>query len=169
MFRKRSIKLKADRLWIIATVTIISVSVFGIYLLSRTSGLSTANAPYQLKAMPTEAPIQTLPPGIILIPAQIIGPGELLIPSRGVVYVATDTPGTVYAQSYENVEVHRTKGYAHPVVKEEVIYINRDIRGIKRSNGLTRSEKGAIIGGLIGAGTGPVIGKQGGKTGTGQL
>lgn len=170
MSQEKVIKFKGNYLWIMAIVALIAASMLIVFLLHRLNYLpirSTADAPYQLQALPTQSPTQNLPPGMILIPAQITGPGELLIPSRGVVYIATNTPGMVYAQSYENVEVHRTRGYAQPIIKEKVVYVNGEPRTVRQSGGLTRGEKGAIIGGVIGAGTGAIIGKQSGKTAQG--
>jgi hypothetical protein len=95
-------------------------------------------------------------PGQVLVPAQVLSAGEIVVPSRGVVYVSGNQPGRVYSQSYTDLRVARVSGYAQPVR-----YSGGGAAAPAASggigSGLSRGEKGAIIGGVIGAGTGALV------------
>jgi hypothetical protein len=119
------------------------------------SDAATVDAPYQV-ALPQQAPEVSLAPGQILIPAQVIAPGEIVVPSRGVVYVSSPRPGKVHSQTYTNLKVARVSGYAEPT--RSAAEPTQGSSGL--GSGLTRGEKGAIIGGLIGAGTGALVDKK---------
>lgn len=118
------------------------------------SGNETVDAPYQV-ALPYQAPQMTLMPGQVLVPAQVVGAGEIVVPNRGAVYVSGNQPGRVYSQTYTDLRVARVSGYAQPVYRDGGGAPAQAASG--GGSTLSRGEKGAIIGGVIGAGTGALV------------
>jgi hypothetical protein len=154
-------------------VALVVLTVFLTHLASGERGVptvpgdETASAPYQV-ALPYQAPEITLMPGQVLVPVQVLSAGEIVVPSRGVVYVSGNQPGKVYSQTYTDLSVARVSGYAHPVRSSRHEHRRGAASGARAPAGaasgigstLSRGEKGAIIGGVIGAGTGVLVDKK---------
>jgi hypothetical protein len=163
--REYSFRVKKNHLLtVLGLVALVALTAFLTHLAGSSrgaptvSGAATVDAPYQV-ALPYQAPEMGLMPGQILVPAQVLSPGEIVVPNRGVVYVSSNQLGKVYTQTYTDLKVARISGYAQPM------YRNGGNAPAQRTSGgwgstLSRGEKGAIIGGLIGAGTGALIDKK---------